>query len=137
MACAVASFHAIQPSSAHLIRAGYFDTPANATASSSTSSSGSTRALGLHQLKECVADRHRLAHRLADHQVGHHRGARLADRAAERVVGDVLDHLLAVDVLQADPQRHLVAAGRVDVVHLGVKGIPQPLVVRVAGSDPG
>ena len=37
---AVASFHAIQPSSAHLIRAGYFDTPANATASSSRSSSG-------------------------------------------------------------------------------------------------
>lgn len=33
---AVASFHAIQPSSAHLIRDGYLDTPANATASSST-----------------------------------------------------------------------------------------------------
>jgi len=33
--------NAIQPSSAHLILAGYFDTPANATASSSTSSSGS------------------------------------------------------------------------------------------------
>src|SRR4029077_14989763 len=41
MACAVASFHAIQPSRAHLIRAGYFDTPAKATASSSTPSSGS------------------------------------------------------------------------------------------------
>src|ERR1700683_4880536 len=40
MALAVASFQAIQPSSAHLIRAGYLDTPANATASSSTSSSG-------------------------------------------------------------------------------------------------
>src|ERR1700677_4111327 len=41
MACAVASFHAIQPSRAHLILAGYFETPTNATASSSTSSSGS------------------------------------------------------------------------------------------------
>ena len=41
-AWAVASFQAIQPSSAHLIRAGYFDTPANATASSRTSSSGSS-----------------------------------------------------------------------------------------------
>lgn len=42
MACAVASFHAIQASSAHLILAGYLDTPANATASSSTSSSGTS-----------------------------------------------------------------------------------------------
>src|SRR5215467_11110434 len=41
IACAVASFHAIQASRAHLIRAGYLDTPANATASPSTSSSGS------------------------------------------------------------------------------------------------
>src|ERR1700733_5660781 len=41
-AWAVASFQAIQPRSAHLIRAGYFDTPANATASSRTSSSGSS-----------------------------------------------------------------------------------------------
>src|SRR3712207_2668368 len=40
--CAVASFHAIHPSSAHLTRAGNFATPANATPSSSTSSSGST-----------------------------------------------------------------------------------------------
>src|SRR5690606_2047303 len=39
--CTVASFHAIQASRAHLIRAGYLDTPAKATASSSTSSSGS------------------------------------------------------------------------------------------------
>src|SRR5262249_34625724 len=38
---AVASFHAIQPRSAHLIRAGYLATPANTTASPSTSSSGS------------------------------------------------------------------------------------------------
>src|SRR5262249_44064733 len=41
IACAVASFHAIQASRAHLMRAGYLDTPANATASPSTSSSGS------------------------------------------------------------------------------------------------
>src|SRR6476646_2643611 len=43
-ACAVASFQAIQPSSAHLIRAGYFDTPSNATASSSTSSCSASTA---------------------------------------------------------------------------------------------
>ena len=36
---AEASFNAIQLISAHLIRAGYLDTPANATASSSSSSS--------------------------------------------------------------------------------------------------
>src|SRR2546430_17459219 len=41
IACAVASYQAIQPRRAHLILAGYFDTPANATASPSTSSSGS------------------------------------------------------------------------------------------------
>ena len=37
----MASFQAIQPSSAHLIRAGYLDTPSKATASPSRSSSGS------------------------------------------------------------------------------------------------
>ncbi len=47
----MASFQAIQPSSAHLIRAGYFDTPANATASSRTSSSGSTCPL------DCISSR--------------------------------------------------------------------------------
>ena len=36
---ALASLRAIQLISAHLMRAGYFDTPANATASSSSSSS--------------------------------------------------------------------------------------------------
>src|SRR5215472_13605088 len=41
IAWAVASFHAIQGSRAHLILAGYLDTPANATASPSTSSLGS------------------------------------------------------------------------------------------------
>ena len=41
LASATALFIAIQPSSAHLTRAGYFDTPSNATASSSSSSSAS------------------------------------------------------------------------------------------------
>ena len=41
---ALASFKAIQLISAHLMRAGYFDTPANATASSSSSSSFSATA---------------------------------------------------------------------------------------------
>ena len=39
---AVASFHAIHDSNAHLTRAGNFATPAKATPSSRTSSSGST-----------------------------------------------------------------------------------------------
>src|SRR5262249_23692267 len=42
---AVASFQAIHDSRAHLIRAGYLDTPANATASPSVSSSGSASPL--------------------------------------------------------------------------------------------
>ena len=32
--------------------------------------------------------------------------------------------------VQVHPQGHLVPAGRVDVVHLGVERIPQPEVVR-------
>src|SRR6185437_348391 len=44
-ACDVASFQAIHESNAHFTRAGYFDTPVNATASSRTSSSGVTRPL--------------------------------------------------------------------------------------------
>ena len=47
----MASFQAIQPSSAHLIRAGYLDTPAKATASSSTLSSGSAAPL------DCMSSR--------------------------------------------------------------------------------
>src|SRR6185437_5462431 len=50
-AWAVASFQAIQPSRAHLTRAGYLETPANATASSSTSSSGSSCPL------DCISSR--------------------------------------------------------------------------------
>src|SRR6266702_280958 len=50
-AWAVASFHAIQPSSAHLIRAGYLATPAKTTASPSASSSGSAAS------RECISSR--------------------------------------------------------------------------------
>jgi hypothetical protein len=66
--------------------------------------------------------------RLADHEVGQHRGGRLRDRAPLRVVRDVLDD--AVDDM--DAERHLVAAGRVHVVHLDVVRLPQSLVVGVA-----
>src|SRR5690242_13167095 len=41
-ACARASVKAVQPSRAHLTRAGYFDTPANATPSPMTDSSPAT-----------------------------------------------------------------------------------------------
>ena len=62
-AWAVASFQAIQPSSAHLIRAGYFDTPSNATASSEHVLVWLGLAPRLHQLQELVADLHGLADR--------------------------------------------------------------------------
>ena len=75
-AWAVASFHAIQPSSAHLTRAGYFETPANATASSSTSSSGSTLPLDCISRRNSSCTATRLLDRLADHQVGQHGGRR-------------------------------------------------------------
>lgn len=51
---AVASFHAIQLSSAHLTRAGYLETPANATASSSTSSIASS---GSSCPLDCISSR--------------------------------------------------------------------------------
>ena len=84
-------------------------------------------ALALHQGEELLVDLHRLVDRLADHQVGEHRRRGLRDRAAERVVRHVLDHALG----QVHAQRHLVAAGRVDVVHLGLEGVAQALVVGV------
>src|SRR6185437_6955293 len=46
----VASFHAIQPSSAHLILAGYLATPAKTTASPRISSSGSVS-------RSCISSR--------------------------------------------------------------------------------
>src|SRR5437773_2577957 len=53
IACAVASFQAIQPRRAHLILAGYFDTPANAIASPSTSSSGSASPRDCMRVTNC------------------------------------------------------------------------------------
>src|SRR5882757_7705278 len=53
-AWAVASFQAIQLSSAHLTRAGYLETPANATASSSTSSIASS---GWTWPRDCISSR--------------------------------------------------------------------------------
>src|SRR5712692_1003657 len=85
----------------------------------------------VHQLGERCRNLHRLTHRAADEQVTQHRDAGLADRAAERVVRDVGDGLLSPGVLQADPERHLVATGRVDVIHLSVERLPQAPVVRV------
>src|SRR6266567_1847946 len=92
---------------------------------------GLGRVAGTHQFEEFRTDLHRLADRLADQQVGQHRDARLANRAAERVVGHVGHGGLAAGVLEADPQRDLVSAGRVHVMDLGVERLPQALVVRV------
>ena len=84
-------------------------------------------ALALHQGEELLVDAHRLVDRLADHQVGQHGRRGLRDRAAERVVRHVLHHTVG----QVDAQRHLVATGRVHVVHLGLVGVAQALVVGV------
>ena len=56
-----ASVNAIQPSSAHLTRAGYFETPAKAMASSRTSSSRLAAARELHHLAERLVRREGVA----------------------------------------------------------------------------
>src|ERR1700755_646644 len=71
----------------------------------------------------------RVADSLADQQIGEHGGGGLADRAALPVVGDVGDRLTVL--AQRHPQCHLVAAGRVDVVHFGAERLPQPAAVRM------
>ena len=121
-----ASLNAIQPSSAHLTRAGYFATPANATVPEHVLVGLDRRPWTASASQERVADVQRLADRLADHQVGHHRGeawrssspARRRRRRRRR---------LAAGVRQVHPQGDLVAAGRVDVVHLGVERLAQTL----------
>src|SRR3954470_22437434 len=82
----------------------------------------------LHQLEELLVRRHALGHRLADHQVRHHRRRRLADRAAHAAVRDALDGL----AVELDPERDLVPAGRVHVVHLHVVRVREARVVRAA-----
>ena len=84
---------------------------------------------GDHRL-EGVDDLQRLLDPSAHQEVGHHRGRRLADRAPLCVVGHILHGGQILG--QAQPQRQRVTARRVDVVHLGAEGLPQPAVVRVA-----
>ena len=85
-------------------------------------------AAALRHLLERVQHREAVLDGLADDEVGEHRRRRLADRAAERLVGDVGDGA----ALQPHPQRDLVAAGRVDLVRLGVERLAQPRAVRGA-----
>ena len=75
---AVASLNAIQPSSAHLTRAGYFETPANATRVLEHLLVAARPApLALHQLQERRrAPSSASATVLADDQVGQHRRRR-------------------------------------------------------------
>ena len=60
-----------------------------------------------------------------------------ADRAAQRVVGDVVDDGVVTGAVDVHAQGHLVAAGRVDVVHLGVERLAQTRVPRALGSGRG
>jgi hypothetical protein len=55
----------------------------------------------------------------------------LITEALAWLVGHIGHDRLAGRVLERDPQRHLVPAERVHMVHLGVVRLPQPLVVRV------
>ncbi len=112
--------------------AGNFATPAKAMPSSSTSSSGSHLPLALHQLEECLVGVQGL----------------ISGRPITRSVSTEVDAWLIEQpsaayetsetcqprssVVQVHPQRHLVTAGRVDVVHLGLERLPQARVVRVA-----
>src|SRR4029078_12940147 len=48
-----------------------------------------------------------------------------ADRAAHGVVGHVLDDGVVTGARDVHAQGDLVAAGRVDVVHLGLEGVAQ------------
>ena len=57
----MASFHAIQPSRAHLIRAGYLATPGERHGVAEHVLVRLGSAAGLHQLDERRADLHRLA----------------------------------------------------------------------------
>ena len=61
--------------------------------------------------------------------IGEHRRRSLADRAPLPVIGDVRNLLTVTG--QRHPQRHLVTARGVDVVHLGVERVAQTAVVRV------
>ena len=119
--------NAIHDNSAHFTRAGYFETPANATPSSSSSSSGciwprlatisvkaSTRDIasstGLPTNSSCstLADAWLIEQPIPSYET-----------SATPVVHDGHTH------------GHLVAAGRVDVVRLGVERLPQPTPARL------
>ena len=123
----MASFQAIHDSSAHFTREGNFATPANAIAVLQDLFVRLDGALALHQGQELAVHLHRVVDGLADHQVGHHRRGGLRDGAAHGVVRHVLDDPVA----EVDPQGHLVATRGVDVVHLRLEGLTQPLVVGV------
>ena len=62
---------------------------------------------------------------LAGDLLGEDRGRGDADRAAHRVVGHVLDDGVVTRAGDVHPQGHLVAAGGVDVVHLGLERVAQ------------
>ena len=62
-------------------------------------------------------DRQRLAQGLARDQIGEDGGRRLTDRAPLAVVRNVPHDA----VLELHPQRHLVTARRIDVMHLGAE----------------
>lgn len=88
------SFSPSQPSRAHLMRIGYFDTPWNTTASPElffqvlVVQTGTAR---FHQLVECLFQIHGLVNGFAVHQIDHHRQAGLRNGAAVAVPHQSLD----------------------------------------------
>ena len=95
------------------------------------------RALGGEHGAHRLVGGHRLGDGVPDDLVGQDAGRGRRDRAAEGVVGDVADHGVGAGALDLHPQGDLVAAGGVDVVHLGAERLAQPGVVRVAWSARG
>ena len=112
------------------MRAGNLATPAKAMPSSSTSSSGSTWPL------PCI-------------RVRNSSWIAIASSTGLPITRSVITDAEACEIEQPSAsyetsstttgpvgdvhaQRHLVTAGRVDVVHLGLERLPQPLVVGVA-----
>ena len=128
----VASFHAIHDSRAHFTRAGNFATPAKAMPSSSTSSSGSTCP------RPCI----RVRNSSCTASASVDRAGRSPGRSSPRSAAWLIEQPSAsydtssttasvAGAGEVHPQGDLVAAGRVDVVHLGLERLAQPRVVRV------
>src|SRR4051794_10628372 len=86
-------------------------------------------AAGRNHLVECRYRLQRITDVLADHQVGEYRRRSLADRAALTVIGHIGDVFPVVG--ECNPQRHFVAARRIDMADFGAERLAQPAMMRM------